>query len=262
MPKKTLCVTTLALASALTAGHSLAQDGSSSSSDAAAASATLPDGFEILDRYVEAIGGEDRYREHKNEKMSGSYKMEAMGVDGSIEILRASVTKTLITVELGVLGQAVQGTNGEVAWASQPGQPLGVIEGPEADRLINEANYYAIVEPRKTYTSAETVGIVMFEDVKCYKVNLLTSWGQHAVGLFEVESGLHRKTSTRDSLETDVFTSEITYSDFREVEGIKRPYKMTIVAAAMMGIEQVIEFDTIEFDADIKLGTFDPPGSF
>jgi hypothetical protein len=254
---------TLALASALLAGHSSAQDATATSSGAASAeAATLPDGFEILERYVEAIGGEEAYRKHKNEEMTGSFKMEAMGIDGSIVILRAATTKTLVTVELGVMGSAVQGTNGEVAWASQPGQPMAIIKGAQADQMINESNYYATVEPRKTYTSAETVGIVTFDDVKCYKVNLLTSWDQHEVGLFEVESGLHRKVSTRDSVDTDVFTNEVTYSDYREVEGVQRPFKLEIKAAAMMGAVQNIEFDTIEFDVEIENGTFDPPGSF
>ena len=253
---------TLALASALLAGHSSAQDATATSSGAAsAAAATLPDGFEVLDRYVEAIGGEHANRKHKNEKMTGSFKMEAMGIDGTIVIRRAAATKTLVNIDLGVMGSAVQGTNGEVAWASQPGQPLGIIEGEQADGMINESNFYANIEPRKTYTSAETVGIVTFDDVECYKVNLLTSWDQHMVGLFEVESGLNRKISSRDSLETDSFTNEVTYSDFREVDGIKRPFNLEITAAVMMGMVQVIEFDTIEFDVEFEKGTFDPPGS-
>jgi len=249
---------TLALASALLAGHSAAQD-TTATIIATAATATLPDGFEILDRYVDAIGGEKAYRSHKSEKMTGTFAMPAAGISGEIVIRRAAATKTLLNIDLGAMGKVVQGTNGEVAWSAQPGMPMAVLEGEAADRLINEANYYATVEPRKTYTSAETVAIVTFDDVKCYKVNLVTSWGQHMVGLFEVESGLHRKVSSRDSAETDVFTNEMTYSDFREVDGIKRPFKLEIAA---MGMSHTITFDTIEFNVKFDKGTFDPPGSF
>lgn len=261
MPKKILCTTTLALASALLAGHASAQDSTATSSGAATASATLPDGFEVLDRYVEAIGGEEAYRKHKTEQMTGQYSMPAMGIQGPIVIKRAATTKTLINIQVPPFGEVIQGTNGEEAWGASPDRPMTMLEGAEADKMINEANFYAIVEPRKTYTSAETVGTVTFAGVECYKVNVVTSWGEHQVCLFEVESGLHRKVSTRESTETDVFTNEITYSDFRDADGIKRPFRMAITTAAMMGAEQVIQFETIEFGVEFEEGTFDPPGS-
>lgn len=217
---------------------------------------TLPDGFEILDTCVEAIGGEEAYRDHKSEMMSGTVSIPAFGVEGTIVVRRQAATKTLVTIELAGLGEVTQGTNGEVAWSSEAGQPAKLLDGPQAESLINEANFYGPVEPKKTYTSAKLVETVEFDGVECYKLELVTSWGAHQVGLFEVESGLHRKTSTRASEDSDVFTTETTYSDYREVEGVKRPHKLVVNA---MGIEQVIEFDEIEFDAKFDKELFTPP---
>ncbi|RNC82684.1 MAG: hypothetical protein ED559_13180 [Phycisphaera sp.] len=219
---------------------------------------TLPDGFDILDRCVEAIGGEEAYRMHKSEMMSGTVSIPALGVDGTIVVRRQATTKTLVTIELAGLGEVTQGTNGEVAWSSEAGQPAKLLSGPQADSLINEANFYGPVEPRKTYTSAKLVETVTFDGVECYKLELVTSWGAHQIGLFEVETGLHRKTSTRASAGSEVFTTETTYSDYRRVNGVKRPHKLIVNA---MGIEQAIEFDEIEFGAKFDKKLFTPPST-
>ena len=242
---------------AVLVGFSAAHETSSDVPTSANAYAhTLPDGFEILDRCVEAIGGEEAYRRHKSEMMSGTVSIPAMGIDGTIVVRRQASTKTLVTIELAGLGEVTQGTNGEVAWSSEAGQPAKLLSGPQAQRLINEANFYGPVEPRKTYTSAKLVETIEFEGIECYKLELVTSWGDHQVGLFEVESGLHRKTSTRASAGSDVFTTHTAYSDYREVDGVKRPHKLVVNA---MGIEQVIEFDEIELGAKIDKTLFTPP---
>lgn len=216
----------------------------------------LPDGYKVLEDYVEAIGGEKAYRKYKSEELTGTIEIPALGAIGTIVLRRQASTKTMVTIELEGLGSIIQGTNGEVAWRSQLGMPTETLEGDEADRLINEANYYATVEPRKTYTEAKTVGKVTFDGVECYQLELVTRWGDHQVGLFEVETGLHRKISTRTAPGSDTFTTETTYNDYRRVKGLKRPFSLEISA---MGMKQVITFDSIEMGAKFDKDTFDPP---
>ena len=220
------------------------------------AGANLPDEFKILEDYVDALGGEKAYRKYKSEELAGTIEIPALGASGTVVLRRQASTKTMVTIELEGLGSIIQGTNGEVAWRSQLGMPTEILEGDEADRLINEANYYAPVEPRKTYTEARTVGKVEFDGVECYQLELVTRWGDHQVGLFEVESGLHRKVSTRTAPGSDTFSSETTYSDYRRVKGVKRPFALEISA---MGMKQVIRFDSIELGVKFDKDAFDPP---
>ncbi len=216
----------------------------------------LPDGFKVLESYVEAIGGEKAYRKHKSEQLTGRIEIPMLGAKGTVVLLREASTKTRVDIELEGLGQIIQGTNGEIAWRSQLGMPVEILSADEASQILNEANYYAPVEPRKVYTSATTTAKVTFEGVECYRVELVTSWGDHQVGLFEVESGLHRKISTRESPGSDTFTAETTYSDYRKVKGVKRPYKLEIKAS---GMTQIIEFDSIELGTRFDRDTFEPP---
>ena len=223
---------------------------------AAQPAGNLPDGFKVLENYIEALGGESAYRKHKSEQLTGTISIPVLGASGTVVLMREASTKTRVDIELEGLGRISQGTNGEVAWRSQLGMPAEILGGEEASSMLREANYYAPVEPRKTYTAATTTGKVTFEGVECYRVELVTSWGAHQVGLFEVETGLHRKISTRDAEGSDTFTTETTYSDYRKVKGVKRPYKLEIKAT---GMTQVIVFDTIELGTKFDKGTFDPP---
>ncbi len=216
----------------------------------------LPDGFKVLEDCVEAIGGEKAYRQHKSEQLTGTISIPVLGASGTVVLMREASTKTRVDIELEGLGKISQGTNGEVAWRAQLDMPAEILEGEEASSMLREANYYAPVEPRKTYTAATTTGKVTFDGVECYRVELVTSWGAHQVGLFEVETGLHRKISTRDAEGSDTFTTETTYSDYRKIKGVKRPYKLEIKAA---GMTQVIAFDKIELGTKFGKGTFDQP---
>lgn len=250
---------TLAIASALLAGHSAAQeDNKDAHKGETHAQSTLPDGFAVLDRHAEAIGGEERNKEIKGLRVSGSFKMPVMNIDGSIIISSKAPASTLIQVDLGVMGQVIQGTNGSVVWASQPGMETQVIEGAQADQLKHQARFYAAVEPRETYSSAETVGIVDHKGTKCYKVNLVTTWDQHEVALYEVESGLLRKVSIRANAETDLFTNETEFSDYKEVEGVMYAHTIELLNN---GIQQFMAFDTIEVDPEFDKGLFTPPGA-
>ena len=249
----------LALASTILAAPALAQAaGNPSTAATTKADADLPDGFEILNRYIHAIGGEEAYRKHTSQRLKGSFSIPVMGIEGSVLIQQQAPTQSLLNIELNGIGSVVQGTDGEVAWIGQPGQKTKMAEGELADLLIHEANFYAIVEPHKVYTSAKTVGTEMLDGVECYRVELETSWGQHRVALFEVESGLHRKMSMYDANNPEMPSNVIVYDDYREVGGIKRPYKLTITSE---GTDQEIIFDSIEFDVQFPKDTFDPPGT-
>ncbi len=250
---------TLALASALLAGHSAAQEEDKKSTSESVAQASLPDGFEVLDKHVEAVGGYEKNKKFKSIRMSGTFKMPAMNVEGTIEVNNKAPSSAVIKVDLGAMGSVEQGTNGIVAWARQPGQPMQIIEGPDAEQLKNQSQFYASVEPRKTYTEAETVSIVDHDGTKCYKLNLVTSWGEHQVGLYSVETGLLRKMSVRADAESDVYTNETAFSDYKEIEGIKHARTLKL---KNNGFEQEMTFDTVELNPEFEKGLFDPPGSF
>ncbi len=250
---------TLAVAAALLSGHSAAQD-EEKKTTAAHASADLPDGFAVLEKHVEAIGGQKANMEIKGIQMIGTFAMPAMGLGGSIDIKMAAPNKRVMAINVEGMGAIDQGTDGKVAWTTQmPGTPPTMLEGEAAEEQIEDADFYARVKPREEYTSAENVGVFTHDDVKVYKLKLVDSRGNHSEALYEVESGLLRKQSFKETAESTTFSSETEFNDYRAIQGeVKMPFQLEILSGQF---GQTITFEKIVIDPEFDESDFEAPGS-
>lgn len=250
---------TLALAAALLAGHSAAQEEEKRTTQAEA-SADLPDGFAVLERYVEALGGLEAHEKMTGVKMTGRFAMPAMGIGGTIDMNMAMPNKRVMLINVEGFGVIEQGTDGKVAWSTQmPGTPPTMLEGEDAQKQIEDADFLSRVKPREQYASAETVGVFTHKDQKVYKVKLVDQNGDHSEGLYEVESGLLVKQSAKAEPEAPGFATETEFSDYREISGgVKMAYSMVVTANQS---QQTITFDQITINPEFLDDTFDPPGA-
>jgi len=250
---------TLALAAALLAGHSAAQEEEKNTTQAAT-TVDLPDGFAVLDRYVEAIGGLEAHEKMTGVKMTGRFAMPAMGIGGTIDMNMQAPNKRVMLINVEGFGVIRQGTDGKVAWTTQmPGTPPTMLEGEAAQEQIDDADFLARVKPREQYTSAETVGVFTHKDQKVYKVKLVDKNGDHSEAMYEVESGLLVKQSFKTDPEAPGFGTETEFNDYREVsDGIKMPYSLVVTANQS---QQTITFDEIILNPLYGEGVFDPPGA-
>lgn len=250
---------TLALAAALLSGHSLAQE-EDKKSPTTHSSADLPDGYAVLDRYVEAIGGVEANKAVTGVQMVGTFDMPAMGITGNLTINMQAPNKRVMVIDVTGFGAIHQGTDGTVAWTTmQPGTPPTMLEGEELQEQIEDADFYSRINPRETYTSAENVGVFTHGDVKVYKVKLVDKGGTHSEALYEVESGLLRKQSFKETPESVAFATETEFNDYRPLnDKIRMPYELAVSSPQF---EQTITFTAITLDPDFAEGTFDAPGA-
>ena len=252
---------TLAIAAALLSGHTAAQDDDEKQhSPSTHAAADLPDGFAVLEKHVEAIGGKEANMEIKSIQMIGTFEMPAFNASGSVDIKMAEPNKRVMLISVEGMGDINQGTDGKVAWTTQvPGTPPTMLKGEEAQAQIEDADFYDRVKPREKYASAETVGVFTHEDVKVYKVKLVDTQGNHSEALYEVESGLLRKQSFKDSAEATTFSSETEFNDYRSIKDeVKMPFEL-LIQAGQFG--QIITFKEIVINPEFTDDTFEAPGS-
>ncbi|MEM7623383.1 MAG: hypothetical protein AAF235_09285 [Planctomycetota bacterium] len=250
----------MAAAFLLTAGLSLpalAQEGAPAEAQPAEANADLPEGFDILERHVEAIGGAEAGKKLTGVRMSGAMSMPAMGMTGSITVSAAPPAKQLIEISLGNMGSMVQATDGERAWASQPGGAVQMIPEPQASAMIESADFNARYEPRERYASATTTGTENMDGVDVYVVELTTSSGEESIGYYSVETGLQHAEKTRIAPGSDTFGNEVVFLDYKDYDGMKFPTTMKMV---QQGFAQELTFETIEINPEFDAGAFDAPG--
>ena len=261
MPKFTIRPSHMAAAFVLAAGLSmpaLAQEGApAAEAQQAQPAADLPDGFAVLERHVEAIGGKEAGMKLEGIRMSGTMSMPAMGMNGTITVSAAAPAKQLLQITITGFGSMVQGTDGERAWASQPGGQPQIVPDPQAKAMIDGADFHARYEPRNRYESATTTGTETMGDTEVYVVELVSASGEESVGYFSVETGLQHAEKTRVAPGADTFGNEVTFLDYKEYDGMKFPTTMKMV---QQGFAQELTFDAVELNPEFDAATFDAPG--
>lgn len=252
-----------ALALTLFAGTALAQpaDAPAKTPQAtkAPAEGEMPSGWDVLDRAVEAGGGVDNIMKIKNSVAKGSFTMPAMGVNGTITRTQAAPAKMHMYIDLGGMGTVIQATDGESAWMLQPGmqEPM-VLEGEQAQDMIQNAGFYDRAKPRDEYESAEVVGIEDVNGTPCYRLDLKDKAGKSGVSFYSVESGHMLKNMSRSNPASESFDVVIERSDFREVDGVVYAFTMK---QKVQSNEFTIQFESYEHDTAIDESVFSPPAA-
>ncbi|MGP1273094.1 MAG: hypothetical protein ACTS22_07155 [Phycisphaerales bacterium] len=235
-----------------------AQDGTAPAETQERATAELPDGFVLLEKHLEASGGAEAGLALEGVRMAGSFSMPAMGINGEITISFKAPSMQIIEINLGAMGAMVQGTDGTVAWASpQPGLEPEVVTGPQAEQLLQQGRFKDRYAPRELYTEAVTVAKDEIDGEPYYRVELKDKNGEESVALFHAGTGLQHKEMTRVAPNAPTFASEVTFLDYRTVDGLVFPFKMVIAQGPM---EQEVVFTEIEVNPDYAEGAFSPPG--
>lgn len=203
----------------------------------------LPEARKIVDRYVEAIGGEDLIRSMNGQRIIGRMEVPAQGIGGDLEVYAAAPDKVLLKIEVPGLGAIASGFDGQVGWTINPAMGPMVLEDRQLDQMRQQADFYGALHREEFIASMETVEKTEFEGHAAYKVKVVTTWGEEYFEFFDAESGLMvGQQRTQASPMGDIPTTNVM-SDYKEFDGLLVP---TRSVQRMMGIEQVISVTSIE----------------
>ncbi len=244
------------------AGAATAQHEAPATETKPAVAADLPDGYSLLEKHIEAVGGKDAVKKVKSLRMNGTFAIAAVNMKGDLLIQLEAPAKMAVVVDLPGMGEVLQGSDGEVAWQStMPGAPAQIVEGKPAEALIDQARFTDEYTPRETYESAVTVGKELFENQMSYRVEIKKKrTGAVSQALYSVDTGLLLAEMKKSSPDVEKFDLITVMSDYRKVgDLVLMPHKMT---ASTPQFDQVIEMATIEVNPEFEPGTFDTPGSF
>lgn len=210
----------------------------------------------ILSHFVEVTGGRAALEKLHNQVEHGSMEFAAQGIKGTMTIYEAAPDQTRLVVEIGGIGKIESGSSAGVAWENSALQGPRIKQGPERTDTLRDSTFNAGLFWQKLYTKVETVGSETVEGHDCYKVVLTPAEGHPTSEFFDKKSGLRIKTlATRTSSMGEV-SGESVYDDYRKEGDFLVPHKMIQRAA---GQEFQITVQSVEFNAALPPGTFDPP---
>lgn len=210
-----------------------------------AASAQLPSAERILARYVDALGGEAALRKHGFRYHRTTISMPAQGMSMTVETYAAAPDLYVARTDIPGMGEMRSGYDGKVAWMVHPATGPMLLQGTVFEQRRQEVNFYEPLERDRYIQSMETVDRTEFEGRSCYKVKLVTKWGEEYFEYYDAGTGLLVGMERNAESPMGAMSTTTIFEDYRDFDGRKVATKMRIRA---MGMEQVVTVDSVSFE--------------
>jgi Photosynthetic reaction centre cytochrome C subunit len=219
-----------------------------------------PSADQILDKYVAALGSSQRLSTLTSMIVMGTYD----GYDSYHEKvpfeLYAQAPAKMTTVVHTQNGDATTVFNGSEGWVASPSNPvllLPLAPGAELDGAKLDAQLFfplQIAQALGHWRSGFPVTSIGDADVQVIEG---TGAGRTRVKLFfDQKTGLLTRQLRYSSTAVGTNPMQIDYADYRDVNGIKRPYRWTVTWTNGQSTYQVNEFQS---DVAIDTGKFAKP---
>ena len=215
----------------------------------------LPSARSIIDRHIKEIGGRAAILAHTSQHASGTISMPANGISGALDVYGAKPDKSLVKINLGGIGDIVEGFDGTNGWSLQPMTGPMLKEGKELAEKKFDADFYSDLHEPGRYASMKTVEKTTFDGRPCYKISLARKDGGEDIEFYDVATGLKAGATGTRQTPMGPITATQTLSDYKKFGGLLVP---TMMKQSQMGIEQVLQFNSLEWD-NVPPSTFDPP---
>lgn len=193
-----------------------------------AGSAELKTADAVIQRFVEAIGGETVVRKLTQRTTKGSLELQQQGVSVELKVESKAPNKRLTTIILpGGAGELATGFDGTAAWRSIPVQGVVDLTGEEARSTKEESNFWESVDFKSAYSKLELKGSAKVAGADCYVIEATPSGGKTQKIYFSKQSGLIvRRDSEAPTPTGSMAPTETYFEDYRTVDGMKMAFKM------------------------------------
>jgi outer membrane lipoprotein-sorting protein len=215
----------------------------------------VPEGFTangVIDNYLEAIGGKEKFSnvEDRTTIMRG----EIMGQNLSIVIKQKAPNKLKQNIRSGEMKQTIlyDGTKGVMIVGDEKIE----FDNKKLEKLKLEAAMNFLLDPEAYGVSLELIGIETIESTDCYKIELTTEGGTNWVQFYEIDSGLKIKEVKEVETKQGSFQQVTFYSDYKEVDGLKFPFKIK-QSFGMQTIEMNVS--SVKLNKGLKDSVFEIP---
>jgi zinc protease len=205
---------------------------------------------QVINKYIDAVGGKEKMLQIKDETIKLTGTMQGMNI--VVTISRKAPNKFYQLVDFG-MGQQKTVFDGVKGKTSAMGQEQE-LSGDQLESIKVEAEMNAILDYAKYGIKPELTGMEKINDKDAYKVTLTMPSGKKSTQYFDVANGLLVRQITTAETPQGNFTSSIDMEDYRDVQGMKVPYKM-IQSTPMGSIE--LNMSSVEINKGLDDSVFE-----
>jgi len=204
----------------------------------------------VIEKYIEAIGGRQKLSgiEDKTMKLKGT----AQGTDLSLTIIQKAPDKLFQELDFSVEKQTTKfdGEKGKVEGMGQ----VQLLEGDKLEEMKYQSKFNPFLDYAGNGVILELKGIESIEGKDAYRMVLTVSNGKKFTHYYEVETGYKLREISKLTTPQGSFTQTIDMDDYKEVDGVKFPFKL-IQKMGPRSIELVVE--SIELNSGLDDSVFE-----
>ncbi|HEX2204852.1 MAG TPA: hypothetical protein VHG91_16200 [Longimicrobium sp.] len=201
----------------------------------------LPPAKQIVDRYVEAIGGRAALAKLNTRHSVVEMSMPAMGMSMTVEMFQARPNKMFSRMEMQGMS-FTSGYDGQVAWSNNPMQGPRLLEGAEMAQTLQQADFDASMDYAKSFPTMETVGRREVAGRPCWNVRMVHTSGIEMHNCYDVDSGLLIGASAKQVSAMGEVEANLVFSDYQVFDGVRMATKTT---TSMMGQEMTATLKSV-----------------
>lgn len=222
----------------------------------ATAQEKLPTADQILDKYVQAIGGKAAHEKLTTRVAKGTFEIPAMGAGGALEIYAKAPNKAYLMITIEGFGVVQQGYTGTMGWEDNPQTGMRELSGAEASAAKLDSVFHRDVKLKELYPKMEVKGKEKVGASDTYVVVGTPTEGPATTFYFDAQSGLLLRADTVRETQQGTMAVREYFEDYKEMDGIKAP---STIKQESDAISFVLRLTEIKHNVPIEDTKFNKP---
>lgn len=228
-------------------------------SEAAAISITVD---ELHSKILAATGGEANWRKLSSRITTSSSDLEQQGVKATSTSWAKAPNKTATETKMTAIGKEIatgweyfDGTESEEAYSFSPTEKLS---GKRLEDVKLSADFHSMLDWRSKYKTITISRIAKVGDEEAYVVVFEPEKGTKFTEYYSTKTFLmlKREGVIASSTSSMQIPYSVIYSDYRDVDGIKMPFKM--VNSSSSSGDVVTQITSVKHNVEIEDSLFKP----
>ncbi|HKF05176.1 MAG TPA: c-type cytochrome [Candidatus Sulfotelmatobacter sp.] len=186
---------------------------------------TGPTADQLLDKYIQAVGGASAVDKISSRVMKGS--IDFSGKSLPIDIYARDPEKRISLTHMPN-GDSVTAFNGKEGWLGTPGRPLREMHGSDLDGAAIDADLHLATDFKQMFSKMRVEGTEKIDD---HQTQVVVGERQDKTPIrlyFDEQSGLLVRLVRFGETALGWLPTQIDYADYRELNGVKVPYRWTL----------------------------------
>jgi photosynthetic reaction center cytochrome c subunit len=195
----------------------------------AAGAPPAPTVDDIIAKYLTAAGGADAMKTVTSRVMKGS--IMAMGSETAIELYTKAPNKRVSISHSSPTSDSYTAFDGTIGWLGTTGHAPREMSPAEAFAASLDADFYLVAHLKELFPQMRRGRPAEVGGAMCETINASKPGQPAVVFYFDQKTGLLDRMVRYSDTPMGRMPTQIDYADYREVDGVKTPWRWTLARA-------------------------------